>query len=73
MHGNLKYKDQKYFTIKAATKIIFNVSVSLNTLLASYKIAYHATRCKKLHTIAEELILPAATDILSIMADKNAT
>ena len=28
-------------------------------------------RCKKPHTIAEELILPAATDLVSIMVGKN--
>ena len=29
-------------------------------------------RCKKPHTIAEELILPAATDLVSIMVGENA-
>lgn len=34
-----------------------------NAQPASYKVAYRVAQCKKLHTIAEELILPSATDI----------
>ena len=40
--------------------------------MASYKVAYRVTRCKKPHTIAEELILLAATDLVSIMVGENA-
>ena len=40
--------------------------------MASYKVACRVARCKKPHTIAKELILPAATDLVSIMVGENA-
>ena len=40
--------------------------------MASYKVAYRVARCKKPHTIAEELILPVATDLVGIMIGDNA-
>jgi hypothetical protein len=42
-----------------------------NVLLASYKVAHRITKCKKSHTIAEELILPAAVDMVNIMIDES--
>jgi hypothetical protein len=41
-------------------------------LLASYKVAYRIAKCKKPHTIAEELILPAAVDMVNIMIGESA-
>ncbi|GBP39904.1 Zinc finger BED domain-containing protein 5 [Eumeta japonica] len=41
----------------------FNDSV----LLASYKVTYRVSKAGKLHTIAENLIFPAALDIVEIM------
>jgi hypothetical protein len=41
-------------------------------LLASYKVAHRIAKCKKPRTIAEELILPAATDIKNIMMGASA-
>ena len=35
--------------------------------LASFKVAYRIAKCKKLHTIAKELMLPAAFDLVSTM------
>ena len=32
--------------------------------LASFKVAYKIAKCKKLHAIAEELVLPAALDLV---------
>jgi hypothetical protein len=54
-------KEQKaLFASKQAT--IWNKG-----LLVSYKIAYRVAKCKKPHTIAEELVLPCAMDMVNIM------
>ena len=39
--------------------------------LASFKIAYRIAKCKKLHTIAEELVLPVALDLVSTIIGKS--
>ena len=41
-------------------------------LLASYQVAHRIVKCKKLHTIAEELILPAAVDLATTMIGERA-
>ncbi|XP_066473215.1 uncharacterized protein [Tiliqua scincoides] len=46
--------------------------VNANGLLSSYKMAYHIAQCKKPHTIAEELILPAAVDMVTSMLGEEA-
>ena len=40
--------------------------------LASFKVAYRIANCKKLYTIAEELVLPAALDLVSTMLEESA-
>ena len=40
--------------------------------LASFKVAYRITKCKKLHTIAEEFVLPAALDLVSTIIGESA-
>ncbi|GFU41849.1 zinc finger BED domain-containing protein 5 [Trichonephila clavipes] len=40
-------------------------------LLTFYKVSYKIARCKKPHTIAEELILPAAIEIVETMFGDN--
>ena len=37
--------------------------------LASFKVAYRIAKCKKLHIIAEELVLPAALDLVSTIGE----
>lgn len=46
--------------------------VPSKALLASFKVAYRVAKCKKPHTIAEELILPAALDMVNIMVGESA-
>ena len=41
-------------------------------LLASYQVAHRIAKCKKSHTIAEELILPAAVDLATTMIGEEA-
>ncbi|GFV92072.1 zinc finger BED domain-containing protein 5 [Trichonephila clavipes] len=45
--------------------------VNEKALLTSYKVSYKIARCKKPHTIAEELILPAAIEIVGTMFGDN--
>ena len=40
--------------------------------LASFKVAYRIAKCIKPHTIAEELVLPAALDLVSTMIGESA-
>ncbi|KAJ8728815.1 hypothetical protein PYW07_006511 [Mythimna separata] len=52
--------------------IIQASSVNESSLLASYKVAYRVAKAGKPHTIAENLILPAALDMVEIMkSDKT--
>ena len=71
-------KPKEYFLRKLENLANQKASISSfshtgqNVVMASYKGAYRVARCKKLHTIAEELILPAATDLVSFMVGENA-
>ena len=38
---------------------------------ASFKVAYRIAKCKKLHAIAEEIVLPAALDLVSTMIGES--
>ena len=46
-------------------------SVNSKAQMASYRVAYRIAQCKKPHTIAEQLIVPAAQDMVSIMLDET--
>ncbi len=46
-------------------------SVNSKAQMASYRVAYRIAQSKKPHTIAEQLILPAALDMVSIMLDET--
>ncbi|GFU04948.1 protein FAM200B [Trichonephila clavipes] len=45
--------------------------VNEKALLTSYKVSYEKTKCKKRHTIAEELILPATIEIVETVFGDN--
>jgi hypothetical protein len=47
-------------------------SIPSNTLLASYKVSHRIAKCKKPHKITEELILPAAVDLIKIIIGESA-
>ncbi|CAK1599035.1 unnamed protein product [Parnassius mnemosyne] len=72
-HSNLQGKPRDFFVRKLrelkhqSTALLSKVSVPTKALLASYKVAHRVAKCKKPHTIAEELILPAAVDMVSVM------
>ena len=52
------------------------ISAKLQTLskaqFVSFKVVYKIPKCKKLHTIADELVLPAALDLVSTMIGESA-
>ena len=47
--------------------VVFSIFLQtpVKAQLVSFKVAYRIAKCKKLHTIAEELVLPAALDLVS--------
>lgn len=59
------YEKQKSFLKKQP--------VNEKALLASYKILYKIAKCKKLHTIGEELNFPASIEIVQTMFGDNFT
>ncbi|XP_053171455.1 zinc finger BED domain-containing protein 5-like [Scomber japonicus] len=75
LHPNQADKPLEFFQRKRAeycqqsSNFVKATSVNQRALLASYKVAYQIARCKKPHTIGEELILPAALDMVSVMLD----
>ena len=77
-HSSLVEKPKEYFLRKLENLANQKASTSIfsytgqDVVMASYKVAYRVARCKKPHTIAEELILLAATDLVSIMVGENA-
>jgi hypothetical protein len=60
-------KKQDLSTQQATLKT--NVNISSKCLQASYAISLHAVKCKTLHTIVQELVVPYAIGIASIMFD----
>lgn len=77
-HGSLINKKRDYFVRqreqleKQSTSFIKQTSVPTKALLASYKVAFRVAQSKKPHTIAEELILPSAIDMVSTMIGESA-
>ncbi|GFU53065.1 protein FAM200B [Trichonephila clavipes] len=77
LHGEYINKPREFFESKLKSygkqKTFFKKTLSVNekALLTSYKVSYKIARCKKPHTIAEELILPAAIEIVEAMFGDN--
>ena len=70
-HNNLSGKSREFFARKLTEMKKQSVELSsflhtpVKTQLASFKVAYRIAKCKIPHTIAEELVLPAALDLVS--------
>jgi hypothetical protein len=52
--------------------LICKALIPSNALLASYKVTHRIAKCQKRHNITEELILPAAVDMVNIMIGESA-
>ena len=49
------------------------ITVQEQALCASYLVSYRIAKCKKAHTVAEELILPCAIDMCTaLIGEKEA-
>ncbi|XP_067120060.1 zinc finger BED domain-containing protein 5-like [Centruroides vittatus] len=77
-HSNFVGRPRDFFTKKLIElkqqkgSMFKHMSIPNNALLASYKVAYRVAKCKKNHTVAEQLILPAAVDLVNIMIGESA-
>jgi len=57
----------RLFYIKFDNLNNYKNNIPTIALLASYEVAFRVAQCKNLHTIAEELNLPSAINMVSIM------
>ncbi|KFM77074.1 hypothetical protein X975_13606, partial [Stegodyphus mimosarum] len=70
-------KPREFFELKLKShekqKSFFKETLSVNkkALIASYKVSYKIARCKKPRTVGEDLILPAAIEIVETMFGDN--
>ncbi|GFV86359.1 protein FAM200B [Trichonephila clavipes] len=77
LHGEYINKPREFFESKLKSygkqKTFFKKTLLVNekALFTSYKVSYKIARCKKPHTIAEELIFPAAIEIVETMFGDN--
>jgi hypothetical protein len=77
-HPSIVSKSHDYFNRKLKElnqqngSFYKQASIPSNALLASYKVAHKIAKCKKPHTIAEELILLAPADMVNIMIGESA-
>jgi len=76
MHADVADKPKEYFErqkelyLKQKGKITAFATVNEKALRASYLVALRIARTRKPHTIAEELILPAAVDMCEALLGK---
>ena len=77
-YNNLSRKPREFFACKLSdmnkqSDVFSNfLQTPAKAQLTSFKFAYRIAKCKKLHTIAEELVLPAAIDLVSTMIEESA-
>jgi hypothetical protein len=77
-HPSIVSKSRDYFSRKLKElnqqkgSFYKQASIPSNASLASYKVAHRYAKYKKPHAIAEELILPAAVDMVNIMLGESA-
>jgi len=77
-HNNLPGKPREFFARKLSEmnkqSVLFSIFLHTpaKAQLASFTVAYRNAKCKKPHTIAEELVLPAALDLVSTMIGESA-
>jgi len=77
-HNNLPGKPREFFARKLSEmnkqSVLFSKSLHTpaKAQLASFTVAYRNAKCKKTHTIAEELVLPSARDLVSTMTEESA-
>ena len=78
VHKKLSEKPREFFArkLKEMNKqsVVFSnfLHTPAKAQLASFKVAYRVAKSKKPHTIAEELVLPAALDLVSTKIGKSA-
>ncbi|XP_042911471.2 protein FAM200B-like [Parasteatoda tepidariorum] len=77
LHSEYVNKPREFFEFKLKSykkqQSFFKETLSVNkkALIASYKVSYKIARCKKPHSIGEELVLPAAIEIVETMFGDN--
>jgi predicted RNase H-like nuclease len=77
-HRRVVSKSRDYFSWKLKElnqqkgSFYKQASILSNALLISYKASHRIAKCRKPHTIAEELILQAAVDMVNIMIGESA-
>ena len=78
-HNNLSGKPHKFFARRLSEmneqSVIFSnfLHTPAKTQLASFEVANRIAKCKNPHTIAEELVLAAALDLVSTMIAESVT
>ena len=77
LSNNLSGKQRKFFTCKLLEMnyqwVLFSniLHTTAKAQLASFKVAFRMAQCKKLNTIAEELVLAAALVLVPTMIGKS--
>ena len=76
-YNNFSRKPREFFARKLSEinkqSVVFSnfLQTPAKTQLASFKVAYRIAKCKRLHTNAEEFVLPAALDLVSTIIEES--